>query len=311
MTVTPPFNLDTVSADSPQNNPRHDVQHNELKRAIDEMAAENIFYHTDVEDVYRGDGVFGEPPTAQIDGTFKFNDSVVDADPGAGKVAFDNADYSAVTEMYVSETGDKGFDLQTLYANLNGTYLYFIHSWSDATSWVSFSSNGAPVDNGSYWTFPVTFAQEGPVIDDLTNDKKCFFLLRHITPGSVGVPEDVNLSKTKTPASGDVLTFDGTDWHAAITTATNLDWSGFSFEELDSDAATELLFQGLLADRPDTGDVPLNFTYYAADVGITYCNLADGWHQAGADQILYSSMALGHAYVLEFHAGATDTYPTG
>jgi len=62
MTVTPPFNLDTVSADSPQNNPRHDVQHNELKRAIDEMVAENVFYHTNVEDVYRGDGTYGEPP---------------------------------------------------------------------------------------------------------------------------------------------------------------------------------------------------------------------------------------------------------
>jgi len=80
---------------------------------------------------------------------------------------------------------------------------------------------------------------------------------------------------------------------------------------LSTSAVSQVLFQGLLADRPDGGDVPLNFTYYASDVGIIYCNLADGWHQAGADPILYSSMALGHLYVLELHAGATDTYPTG
>ena len=70
-----------------------------------------------------------------------------------------------------------------------------------------------------------------------------------------------------------------------------------------------VMFHGLLNQRPDPADVPLNFLFFADDLNIAYCNLADGWHQAGYDEILYSAIAMGHAYVENMTVGATETYP--
>ncbi len=70
-----------------------------------------------------------------------------------------------------------------------------------------------------------------------------------------------------------------------------------------------LFFQGTLADRPAAEDVALNFTYLTVDEGIVYCNLEDGWHQAGYDMALNAAMSNGHAFVVDMKAGATETYP--
>ncbi len=48
-----------------------------------------------------------------------------------------------------------------------------------------------------------------------------------------------------------------------------------------------------------------NFKY----LPLKFCNLEDGWHQAGYDMALNAAMSNGHAFVVDMKAGATETYP--
>lgn len=112
-------------------------------------------------------GATGATGTAGTDGVnsglaMTFNTSTSDADPGAGKIAFNNATISSVTVLFVDDADDSSADISG-----------FVQSWDDASNAIArgyvqitkegtpstfalFKVSGAVTDASGYTKVPVT-----------------------------------------------------------------------------------------------------------------------------------------------------------
>lgn len=150
-------------------------------------------------------------------------------DPGSGKIAGNNATIASITQLAVSETDSAG-----------GSMAAVIATWDDSTSSVralvkiskegatenfhAFRISGAGTDQGSYWTFPVTYVATSGTISNGTN---CAVLVIEKgdkgdtgATGSAGVsPFDYTFSTTTTsgPSTGTIRAN-----HATLSSATAL-----------------------------------------------------------------------------------------
>jgi hypothetical protein len=94
-------------------------------------------------------------------GMYQFDTGTTAADPGSGRLRFNNATPSSVTNLYVDDLSDgndtTSKDMEHLLLNLADNDVIHISIDADGigTGYI-FQVNGTPTDNTGYWTIPVT-----------------------------------------------------------------------------------------------------------------------------------------------------------
>jgi len=92
-----------------------------------------------------------------------FSNSTSDADPGAGKVAFNNGSVGSVTEMYFDDVDDNGATISTFVqswddvTNATARGILFITKESTPSTYALFKVTGAVTNASGYSKVPVTF----------------------------------------------------------------------------------------------------------------------------------------------------------
>ena len=90
-----------------------------------------------------------------------YNNTTVDADPGAGIFRMDSTALASVTELYISDDNQSSVDMQTLIqSSAVGTNIYITNP-NVATDAALFTVSGAATNNTGYTTVPVTFVDSG------------------------------------------------------------------------------------------------------------------------------------------------------
>ena len=98
---------------------------------------------------------------ASLQTEYKFSTSIAAADPGTGRVAYNNAVPANVTQIYLSETTDLGFDASGVLSTIDEGDVAYVQQKGDATRYAEFNIEGPAVDNGAWWTIPVSAGSTG------------------------------------------------------------------------------------------------------------------------------------------------------
>lgn len=91
-----------------------------------------------------------------------FNNSTSDADPGSGKVAFNNGTLASVTEIYVSDADDNSADITSFVqswddvSNSTARGILLITKEDAASTYAVYKVSGAVTDASGYTKVPVT-----------------------------------------------------------------------------------------------------------------------------------------------------------
>lgn len=237
--------------------------------------------------------------------------TLTSGDPGSGKIAGNSGTISSITQLQVSETDANGVSLAAVIA-----------TWDDSTSSTKarititkegtsggankhiFSLTGAGTDQGTYWTFPVTYVSTAGTI---SNGNDCAVLVLEKgdkgdtgaagSAGSTGATGATGATGPNTgldyawatatsgdPGSGKVLANNAT---LASATAINISKTGRNSESLGAvlatwDDSTNTAHYGHLriftvADRTEYIEAEVtgltdNSTYYAVAVTVTAAN---------------------------------------
>lgn len=110
--------------------------------------------------------------------------NTVASNPASGKIYFNNATYSSVTEMYVHGTTYDGIDIGNLAVSLlDTTKRFFLQTQSDGSKWVQYDISGTVTLSSGILTIPVTYVSDSGTA--LNSDKDTLILVgtRGITSG--------------------------------------------------------------------------------------------------------------------------------
>lgn len=102
-------------------------------------------------------------------GKFRWDDSIVAADPGSGKLRVNNSVYSNVTEIYISSISGDGADVTFFLEAITLDDRILIQDQDTSTNFLNVEVNGAPVDNGVWWTIPCNHRDSGGTIPNNSN----------------------------------------------------------------------------------------------------------------------------------------------
>lgn len=87
---------------------------------------------------------------------YQWDSDITATDPGTGKLKANNADLSLITEIYVSNTSQNGADFNAVFNKLvSGNVVYSANS-EDTTTFALGEVDGTVIDNGSWFTIPMT-----------------------------------------------------------------------------------------------------------------------------------------------------------
>lgn len=111
---------------------------------------------------------------------YTFSTTTTDSDPGAGKIRFNNATISSVTELYIDNTDATGVSETTWLDSFDdansgsnrGTL--YVRSLIDSSKFALFYVNGAVTDGTGYRKVPVTYVSGATLPADLTNVSVAF-----------------------------------------------------------------------------------------------------------------------------------------
>jgi hypothetical protein len=110
---------------------------------------------------------------SSIIAAYRFQTSIVEADPGNGNLRYDNATPASVTELFISSTTDNGVDLQNILSFISaGDRIYFQQD-NDASKYLLFDIT-VNVDNGGWFSFAGTVSNSGTIPD---SNAKCHILI--------------------------------------------------------------------------------------------------------------------------------------
>ena len=100
---------------------------------------------------------------ASVDASWNFDTSTVAADPGNKKFRLNNATLASVTEIYVNDTTNQGFDIGQIASFLASGMRIYIQQKNDSTRAALFQVTGAATDNTGWWTIPVSVVNSGTI----------------------------------------------------------------------------------------------------------------------------------------------------
>lgn len=139
-------------------------------------------------------------------GAWRYASSTTMADPGSGFFRLNNATQSSATAMALSDINRGGTDMGfALNLISNGDFFYMQES-SDATKAQVYQVSGAPVDNGTWFQFPIVHVQQGTSPLD-TNTNIGFIIIYEGSAPSTAI----NVVSTYDPDRVEVT--NSADWH--------------------------------------------------------------------------------------------------
>lgn len=115
---------------------------------------------------------------------YRFDNSIVEADPGNGDFRMDNATPALVTELFISSTTDNNNDLDNILGFVSAGDQIYIQQDDDATRFILLTVT-ANVDNGGWYSIAGTIPASGVLFG---NNAKCtiLFLFGGTGPGDHG-----------------------------------------------------------------------------------------------------------------------------
>jgi len=109
-----------------------------------------------------------------VRGLYKFSTNTSATDPTSGKVKTDNANMSLVTELYLSETTDTNFFAAQIISTMKVGDKIMLTQEDDGSKFVFVTVSDTIIDNGGWYTIPVTVTDSGTQI---ANNKTTIFSL--------------------------------------------------------------------------------------------------------------------------------------
>lgn len=180
---------------------------------------------------------------AGLSANYKFNNSVSAANPGGGYMAFDNADLSLATELYLSETDavtDSQIGLLNAMTQSTNTYKSIITIQSnDNTRNMSRHYVRSVTSNSGWRTFVLVYLDG--IVTEFTYNESLSLLVAPI--GDAGVVnnfEDLNDVDFNTPLPGDVVVYDSENeiWTNEQSTSLTISGQNIQGTILGGDATT-------------------------------------------------------------------------
>lgn len=114
---------------------------------------------------------------------YVFSTTTTAADPGAGRIRFNNSTPASVTEIYISEITDGSLFVGQLLADMKAGDKMAIAEEGDATKFITVTLDSAPVDSTDFYTISVTIVDSGALIG---NNRSCgVLIIRESQPVSV------------------------------------------------------------------------------------------------------------------------------
>lgn len=142
----------------------------------------------------------GDNTAATVNGTWKFDTSTTNSDPGNKNFRLNNATLASVTAIYISETSNTGVDASTAFSFLSTGDKIYIQQKNDSTKAAIFSVSGAITDNGTWVTIPVTVSKNSTLY---SNNAECGVTILFGAVGSSGTVTSVSVT-TANGVSGTV-----------------------------------------------------------------------------------------------------------
>ena len=177
-----------------------------------------------------------------VEVNYKWSTDVDATEPASGRIKGNNADYTLITEFYISETDRNGKARDGMLQALDGGDVIVFRDANSESKYITCIVNqpGA-TDNGTWWTIPVTYVKSGP--DDFNNGENGVvgivylatkhFINLHDTPddytGHAGELVKVNSAE------------DGVEFDANSPVSTDVTFGGFK-HTFDSSSGTLNLY---------------------------------------------------------------------
>lgn len=137
------------------------------------------------------------PAGADAGIAYQFN-TATSGDPGSGKYLFDNATFGSAVHWSISKTDAGSHSVGTFLDELgNGTLLAIKLSGSDA--WFLFLLTGAPVDNTTYYTFPISPIE---AVGSISNNGACVVQVSIVGPTGPTGPQGATGAQGTTGPTG-------------------------------------------------------------------------------------------------------------
>ena len=147
--------------------------------------------------------------TGLISDEWKWDDGTAAADPGSGMIRGDNATQSAITNIYANEVTEPGNNRGILFSQLSAGDILLVEVRDDGSAFIAMNVTGPPVDNGGWWTIPVSVFNNGNNVDD-GKDINLAFVYQSQTAGvqdwtnleRENIRSSLGVNGTKTTATG-------------------------------------------------------------------------------------------------------------
>lgn len=133
-------------------------------------------------------GVSGSNGTAGTSGVsnsffnYKAKTNQQSGDPGINYINWDNVTQSGSTQLNISDTDELGNNLDIFLGNLKSGTTITIQSRASQTQYQVWTL-GTPVDNTSYWSYPVTLVSSNV---SFTNNEQILFIITSTPSGTSG-----------------------------------------------------------------------------------------------------------------------------
>jgi len=122
----------------------------------------------------------GLQDSASLQFSWIFSSATDSSDPGANTFKFNNSDPALVTEIYLSSVAYPNRNVANILGQISQGDRFYAQERISATSYINCDVISAPIDNGTYWTIPVSvFDSE----DSFTPNQFCDFLIYHVGGG--------------------------------------------------------------------------------------------------------------------------------
>jgi len=128
-----------------------------LPNVYGELAGPPMLFSWQVQPLMGGTSNSG----ASVSGSWKFDTSIVVADPGNKKFRVNNATLASVTQIYFNDTTVLGFDASTILGFLNTGDRIYVQQKNDASMAALFVVTAPATDNTGWWTVPVMVLKSG------------------------------------------------------------------------------------------------------------------------------------------------------
>jgi hypothetical protein len=151
---------------------------------------------------------------AGLSANYKFNNSVSAANPGGGYMAFNNADLSLATELYISETDaitDGQLGLLNAMTQSTNTYKSIITIQSNDNTRNMSRHYVRSVTSSSGWRTFVLVYLDGTATEFTYNESVSLLVAPIGDAGTVNNFEDLNDVDFNEPLQGDVVTYDSSN----------------------------------------------------------------------------------------------------